>query len=66
MSIFEVINTEVQVAGPQNSIEAAFGQAALQLLENGDEKSLYQLMKLYDQAKDIMKKMEKLLKATKR
>jgi hypothetical protein len=47
-------------------MEAAFGQAALQLLEKGDKKSLDELAKLYGEAKVIMKKMDKLLQATKR
>jgi hypothetical protein len=65
--LWEINNTEVQLVGPLNgSMEAAFGQAALQLLEKGDKKSLDELAKLYGEAKVIMKKMDKLLQATKR
>lgn len=62
MALWEIINTEVQLASPiGNSVEAAFGQAALVLLEKGDTKSLDELMKLYKEAKGLMKKVDRLV-----
>ncbi len=64
MALFEMVNTELQVASPlDNSLEAAFGQAALKLLEKGDRKSLEKLLDLYNQSKDLAKQLDKLLKA---
>lgn len=63
MALLEVINTEMQVVSPlYNSLEAAFGQAVLKLLEKGDRKSLEKLMKLYDQARDLVQELDKLVK----
>lgn len=60
--LWEINNTEVQLAGPlNNSLEAVFGQAALKLLKKGDKKSLDELGKLYDQTAEIMKKVDKLV-----
>ena len=59
---WQMTNTKVELMGPlNNSMEAAFGQAALKLLESGDDKSLDELMELYGQARDIMKKLDRLV-----
>ena len=61
MPFWEIVNTEVKLAGPMgNSLEAMFGQAALTLLEAGDSNALDELMKLRKQAREIMKKVDKL------
>lgn len=66
MALFEMVNTELQVMSPlYNNLEAAFGQAALTLLEKDDRKSLDKLMKLYGQAKHIVQELDKLAKAKK-
>ena len=63
MALFEVVNTEMQIANPLgNTLEAAFGSAALKLLEKGDAKSQEKLMALYKQAKDLVKQVDKLTK----
>lgn len=63
MALFEMINTEMQFISPLgDSIEAAFGRTALKLLEKGDQKSLEKMMKLYDQARSLVKELDKLTK----
>jgi len=67
MALWEMINTEVQLAGPlNNSLEATFGQVALKLLEKDDRASLEELMKLYKQAGDIMSKVDRLVNKKKK
>jgi len=66
MALFEFVNTEMQVASPlSDNMQAAFGQAALKLLEKGDRKSLDRLMKLYEQAQKLMKELDALVKEKK-
>ena len=66
MALLEVINTEMQVMSPlYNNMEAAFGQAALKLLEKGDRKSLEKLMKLYGRARDVVQELDELVKVKK-
>jgi hypothetical protein len=64
---WQMVNTKVELAGPLNtSLEAAFGQAALVLLEKGDIASQEKLMDLYGKAKGLMKELDGLLKPSAR
>ena len=66
MALLEIVNTEMQVMNPlENKLEAVFGQAALKLLEKDDRKSIDKLLELYDQAKDLMQELDKLVKTKK-
>lgn len=62
MALLQVVNTEMSLAVPlSGTFEATFGQAALKLLEKGDDKGLVRLMELHRQSKEIVKELDKLV-----